>query len=116
MDRIVNFLVSVQDNRKSLEIKHLLSNIILLIFFATLDPQVFSRSDTTVVKNSRKADLSSKIVFSFSKQLVAIDGKTIRGNGSDTQKDLHTVTAYSTDLGILYGQVATNEKSNEIIS
>lgn len=61
-----------------------------------------------------KADLSSKILFSFSKQLVSIDGKTIRGIGSDTQKDLHTVTTYSTDLGILYGQVATNEKSNEI--
>ena len=61
-----------------------------------------------------KADLSSKILFSFSKQLVAIDGKIIRGNSSDTQKDLQTVTAHSTDLGILYGQVVTYEKSNEI--
>lgn len=34
MDRIINFLVSVQDNRESWEIKHLLSNIVLLIFFA----------------------------------------------------------------------------------
>lgn len=86
-------------------------------FNESLQPQIPKfLVEVTLLKSKilEKADLSSKILFSFSKQLVAIDGKTIRGNSSDTQKDLQTVTAHSTDLGILYGQVVTNEKSNEI--
>lgn len=61
-----------------------------------------------------EADLSSRNLFSFSKRLITIDGKTIRGNGSSHQNALHIVSAYATDLGISYSQVATDEKSNEI--
>ncbi|MBJ6746719.1 ISAs1 family transposase, partial [Streptococcus sp. 121] len=50
----------------------------------------------------------------FSKRLIAIDGKTIKGNASAKQNPLHIVSAYATDLGVCFGQVATKEKSNEI--
>ncbi len=62
----------------------------------------------------READLSAKTFPSFAKRLLAIDAKTIKGNSSQTQKALPIVSAYATDLGICYGQVATDDKSNEI--
>src|SRR3954470_365330 len=49
-------------------------------------------------------------------RLVAIDGKTCRGS-HDTAKDLgalHIVSAWASEEGIALGQVATEEKSNEI--
>ncbi|WP_111677686.1 ISAs1-like element ISSeq10 family transposase [Streptococcus equi] len=157
MDNIINFLITVKDDREPWKIKHVLSDIVLLIFFArlsgaeywdeieafgqayeatlktvlqlengipshdtlqrvfaTLDPQVLVEVTQMWSDILEESDLSSRNLFSFSKRLVAIDGKTIRGNGSAKQKALHIVTAYATDLGISYGQVATNEKSNEI--
>jgi predicted transposase YbfD/YdcC len=50
------------------------------------------------------------------KQLVAIDGKTCRGS-HDAGKDLgalHIVSAWASEEGIALGQVATDDKSNEI--
>lgn len=45
---------------------------------------------------------------------VAIDGKTVRRSSSALQKAAHIVTAYSSDLELVLGQVLTDEKSNEI--
>jgi len=45
---------------------------------------------------------------------VAIDGKTSRGTAREGIKALHTVSAWSSTLQLLLGQVKTNEKSNEI--
>ena len=45
---------------------------------------------------------------------VAIDGKTIRRSSSALHKAAHIVTAYSSDLELVLGQVLTDEKSNEI--
>ena len=47
---------------------------------------------------------------------VAIDGKCLRGSGSaaDGLKALHLVQAWSTENQLCLGQVAVNEKSNEI--
>jgi predicted transposase YbfD/YdcC len=47
---------------------------------------------------------------------VAIDGKCLRGSGSkkDGQKTLHLVQAWATENHLCLGQVAVNEKSNEI--
>lgn len=45
---------------------------------------------------------------------IAIDGKTIRRSASPLQKAAHVVTAYSSDLQLVLGQVLTDEKSNEI--
>ena len=49
-------------------------------------------------------------------QLVAIDGKTLRGsyNREDRQSTLHMVSAYACANKVVIGQVITEEKSNEI--
>lgn len=157
MNEILEFLIHVRDERESWKIKHTLSDIVLLIFFArlsgaeywdeieefgnayesslrtvlslengipshdtlqrvfaTLDPQVLVEVTQRWSTLLEEAELSAKNFTRFSKRLVAIDGKTIKGNASQTQKALHIVSAYATDLGISYGQVATDEKSNEI--
>ena len=45
---------------------------------------------------------------------IAIDGKTVRRSESAIHKAAHIVTAYSSDLQLILGQVLTEEKSNEI--
>ena len=47
-------------------------------------------------------------------ELVAIDGKTIRRSKSQTKKATHVVTAFSSELQLVLGQLAVDEKSNEI--
>ena len=46
--------------------------------------------------------------------VVAIDGKTIRNSGHGTERPVHLVGAWASETGLLLGQVATAEKSNEI--
>lgn len=47
---------------------------------------------------------------------IAIDGKTLRhsGGGSSPLRRLHLVSAWATEANLTLGQVATEEKSNEI--
>ena len=45
---------------------------------------------------------------------IAVDGKTIRGSADGDRKAAHIVSAFSTDLGIAFGQERVDEKSNEI--
>jgi predicted transposase YbfD/YdcC len=47
---------------------------------------------------------------------IAIDGKTARHSGSPTRgiKALHLVSAWATECSLTLGQIATEEKSNEI--
>lgn len=45
---------------------------------------------------------------------VAIDGKTIRGSGNEKHKAYHVVSAWVAENQITLGQLATEEKSNEI--
>lgn len=49
-------------------------------------------------------------------QVIAIDGKTVRRshNRSRNKKALHLVSAWASEYGVVLGQVATDEKSNEI--
>jgi predicted transposase YbfD/YdcC len=47
-------------------------------------------------------------------KFVAIDGKTIRGSANADHRALHVVSAWASDFGITLGQVAVDEKSNEI--
>jgi predicted transposase YbfD/YdcC len=51
-----------------------------------------------------------------SDRLIAIDGKTCRGSHDASQQlgALHIVSAWASEEGIALGQVATEEKSNEI--
>jgi len=45
---------------------------------------------------------------------IAVDGKTIRGSADGTRRPAHIVSAFSTDLGIAFGQERVEQKSNEI--
>lgn len=47
-------------------------------------------------------------------EIVAIDGKTIRGSRSSSEKPLHIVSAWANENQMVLGQLATDEKSNEI--
>jgi predicted transposase YbfD/YdcC len=46
--------------------------------------------------------------------VIAIDGKTVRGSATDTERGIHLVSAWADELGLVLGQVKTSEKSNEI--
>ena len=55
------------------------------------------------------------------KEVIAIDGKTIRRSGYTNHKDeskshkaAHVISAFASSLGLCFGQVKTEEKSNEI--
>jgi predicted transposase YbfD/YdcC len=45
---------------------------------------------------------------------IAIDGKTLRGSGNDGRKALHLISAWATANCLSLGQIAVDEKSNEI--
>ncbi len=53
---------------------------------------------------------------SLQEDIIAIDGKTLRGSRGWNEKDkpLHLLHAWSTECGICLGQVSVDEKSNEI--
>ena len=48
-------------------------------------------------------------------EIISIDGKTIRRSGGRDQKPIHMVSAWANQLQMVLGQLATDEKSNEII-
>lgn len=48
------------------------------------------------------------------RKIIAIDGKTMRGNTQSGSKPSHIVSAWSDEDGFCLGQVAVEEKSNEI--
>ncbi len=75
--------------------------------FALLDPQQLAR----VLRQFVQA-----VVGSLHGETVAIDGKTLRRSGESTtgQEALHLVSAWATERGVVLGQVATADHSNEI--
>jgi len=48
------------------------------------------------------------------KQVIAIDGKSLRGSGSLIQKSAHAVSAWAQEARLTLGQEFVSEKSNEI--
>jgi predicted transposase YbfD/YdcC len=52
----------------------------------------------------------------YKKEVIAIDGKTVRGsfNAKAGEKAIHLVSAWATENRLVFGQVKTEEKSNEI--
>ena len=48
------------------------------------------------------------------KGVVAIDGKQARRTGDETKRPLHVVSAFAHEFGVVLGQIACEEKSNEI--
>lgn len=47
-------------------------------------------------------------------EIISIDGKTLRGSKDSDQKPLHMISAWANENQLVLGQMATNEKSNEI--
>lgn len=47
-------------------------------------------------------------------EIVSIDGKTLRRSGGNEQKPIHMVSAWASEQQLVLGQVAVEEKSNEI--
>lgn len=62
------------------------------------------------------ASMTAELAGSMLDQLVAIDGKTMRRTFARErgQKALHMITAWVAERGVQLGQIATEEKSNEI--
>ena len=47
-------------------------------------------------------------------KVIAVDGKTIRGSGSESYKAYHAVSAFTTENQLVLGELVTEEESNEI--
>ena len=75
--------------------------------FALLSPEAFNAAFVEWTKGLRDK---------VSKEVVAIDGKSMRRSHerSSGKKMVHTVSAWASENRLVLGQVATDEKSNEI--
>jgi predicted transposase YbfD/YdcC len=75
--------------------------------FALIDPQAFQRCFRR---------WTEALVEATNGRLVAIDGKTLRGShdAADGRPPLHLVSAWAHDNHLVLGQVAVQDKSNEI--
>ena len=49
-----------------------------------------------------------------SREILSIDGKTMRGSKDSDKKPIHMVSAWANKARAVFGQLATDEKSNEI--
>ena len=77
--------------------------------FAALDPTAFEAAFLTWVRDH---------VTSPGERVIAIDGKTLRRSHDrvNHQEPLHLVSAWATDCGLVLGQRAVADKSNEIVA
>lgn len=75
--------------------------------FAEIDPEMFRSCFMKWVEEIRQK---------ISGEIVAIDGKTICGskNIPNNKKAVHIVSAWAAQNGLVLGEVAVNDKSNEI--
>lgn len=74
---------------------------------ASLDPKIFNQSFLNWI---------NKLKDLFPENVIPIDGKALRRSHQKSKglKALHIVNAYSCANGLTLGQIAVNEKSNEI--
>jgi predicted transposase YbfD/YdcC len=93
--------------KKFLKLRHgIPSEDTFAAVFAAIDPDQFERCF-----RAWTLAVAGEIVG-----ILAIDGKTIRGSG-DARHDrspVHMISAWAVDNGIVFGQLATDQKSNEI--
>jgi len=81
---------------------------------STLNPGAFQACFTNWIQSLREAAVASS--GSTNQPVMAIDGKTLRRSHDQSRGlgALHIVSVWATDFGLSLGQVATDEKSNEI--
>jgi len=150
MNNIFRWLSVAADPRQKSKVKHLMKDIIAIIFFATLAnaddwvtihlfavsnekflrkylelpfgvpshdtiQRVFAMVCPDYLQEFRKRwdQVMSGSTGNRIKTLLGIDGKTQRGNGTNTQKANHIVSAVD-DRGFCLGEVLVDDKSNEI--
>jgi len=77
--------------------------------------RVFSLLDPTAFAACFSAWLAS-LSIDLKKEIIALDGKTVRGSGNKRQKTpaLHLVSAWASSHRMLLAQVKTETRSNEI--
>ena len=75
---------------------------------------VFSRVDIKAVEKCFQIFIESIREGENKDRVVALDGKTIRRSGNKEHKAAHIETAFLSDLELVLGQTATEEKSNEL--
>src|SRR5262245_35830545 len=77
--------------------------------------RVFDRLDPVALQKGLLAWLHA-ITELLGVRHIAIDGKTLRhsGGGTSPLRPLHLVSAWATETNLVLGEVATEEKSNEI--
>lgn len=75
---------------------------------AMLSPEVFQRIQRDFQETLNREE-GEKL-----KKIIAIDGKTMRGNAQNGGNPAHIVSAWSDEDGFCLGQTAVDEKSNEI--
>lgn len=73
--------------------------------FGQLDAEAFQQNFNRWVKHTFTVKTG---------QVVAIDGKTVRGSKGIGTEAIHMVSAWAHDAGLVLGQCKTDEKSNEI--
>ena len=75
--------------------------------FAAIDPDQMRRC---------LIEWTETIRTKIQEEVIAIDGKTIRGSKSirEGKRAIHVVSAWAAENGLVLGEVATEEKSNEI--
>jgi predicted transposase YbfD/YdcC len=150
MNNILQWLEIVVDNRQAKKVKHLMKDVIALVFFAELASasewieiyyfgvtnEKFLRKYLSLPNGIPSHDTIQRVFAMVSplylqefqkrwnevmtgkttekiKRILALDGKTQRGNATATQKANHVVSAVD-DKGFCLGQTLTDEKSNEI--
>ena len=150
MNDILEWLVTVEDARQQVKVKHLMRDIIAIVFFAELAnatewieiylfaaaheeplreylelphgipshdtiPRVFAMVAPEYLQEFRRRwnELMSGGMDEKIKKILALDGKTQRGNGNSEQKANHIVSAVDNG-GYCIGEVRVDDKSNEI--
>lgn len=150
MEKLMEYMETVTDKRQEKKVKHKMSDIIALVFFATLsnadewveietfgeEHEEFLRKYLELPNGIPSHDTIQRVFGMVTpeflqgyqmkwneemnsaegaklKRLLAIDGKTQRGNGNKRQKANHIVSAVD-ERGFCLGQKRVDEKTNEI--
>ena len=76
--------------------------------------RVFSLIDPSQFEQAFRIWVASIYEKSTDGEIIAIDGKRVRGSYGNGKSAIHVVGAYATESGLALGQVKTSDKSNEI--
>jgi predicted transposase YbfD/YdcC len=150
MNELLEWLVTAEDTRQPGKIKHLMKDIIAIVFFAELananewiEIYLFAAANEEPLRNylelpggipshdtiqrvfamvspeclqefrNRWNEIMAGSVGDTVRKILALDGKTQRGNGNDRQKANHIVSAVDAN-GFCLGEALVDDKSNEI--